>query len=69
MPSQSQAKAEALALTVGQQAQTLRALLARNPGTRVVQTIRKVLEAHEAYVAACENELVERKVAKRPVDR
>jgi hypothetical protein len=66
MQLKSENKAMALARTVGEQAQALRSLLRRNPGPKAGNAIRRILEAHEGYIAACEDEQVQRKITGRP---
>lgn len=65
MESETGKKAMVVVATVGKYAQALRSVLRRNAGARDQDAIRSILEAHEGYVMACEEELVQREIAKR----
>jgi hypothetical protein len=68
MQSEIDKRAIEVARTVGQHAQALRSLLRRNPGPRAVNSLRCILEAHEGYVAACEDAQVRREIKDRHLD-
>ena len=65
MELESEKKAAALVATVGRHAEALRRVLLRHASVRDRAAIRNILEAHEGYVMACENELVQREITKR----
>jgi hypothetical protein len=64
MEAETGKKAMALVAAVEEHAQTLRSVLRRNAGARHQDAIRSILEAHEGYIMACEEELVQREIAK-----
>jgi hypothetical protein len=65
MDTETETKTTALVATVGKHAQTLRSLLRRNLGAKDQDAIRSILEAHEGYIKACEEELIERVLARQ----
>jgi len=62
---ESEKKAMALAAAVGSHTETLRSLLRRNTGARDQNALRGILDAYERYIAAYEEEVVQREIAKR----
>ena len=61
---ESEKKAMALAAAVGSHTETLRSLPRRNTGARDQNALRSILEAHERYTTAYEEEVVQREIAK-----
>jgi hypothetical protein len=64
MEAESGKKAMALVAAVEEHAQTLRSVFRRNVGARDQDAIRSILEAHEGYIMAREEELVQREITK-----
>lgn len=63
MELEAQTKAMALAVIVGEHAETLRRLIKRNTGARDQNALRSILEAHEGYTTACEENLIQREIS------
>jgi hypothetical protein len=68
MQSDIEKRAIDVARTVGEHAEALRGLLRRNPGAKAQHSLRRILEAHEGYVAACEDAKVRREIKDRHLD-
>ena len=68
MQSDIEKRAIGVARAVGEQAEALRRLLRRNPGPKAQNSLRRILEAHEGYVAACEDAKVRREIKDRHLD-
>ena len=61
----TETKAMALVAAIETHAQTLRSLIGRSVRTKDQNALRSVLEAHEGYIKACEEELIQRELTKR----
>lgn len=57
-------RAMVVVAAVEEHAETLRRVLRRNTGAREQAAIRTILEAHEGYTMAREEELVQREIAR-----
>ena len=68
MQSDIEREAIRVARTVGEHAEALRRLLGRNPGARAQNSLRHILEAHEGYLAACEEAKFRREIKGRHLD-
>jgi hypothetical protein len=64
MKTEIEKKTTALVEAVERHAQTLRSLIRRTPAAKDQNAIRSILEAHEGYVMACEEVLVQREIRK-----
>jgi hypothetical protein len=68
MQSDIEKRAIGVTRSVGEHAGALRGLLRRNSGPKAQNALRSILEAHEGYVAACEDAVVRREIKDRHLD-